>query len=271
MRQIYPPTDSREIEPGEVYASLGLPPGRHGRPYVVLNMVSTVDGKVTLNGSAAGIGSRVDRDLMRQIRSQVDAVMFGAATIRAETVDPRVDGPYVQWRTGAGLPAQPLAVAVSGSLEIGVVNRFLVNGPERTIVLTCSSAPAERSQVLAAYATLLDCGDNAVDLALGLRLLHERFGVRRLLCEGGPSLNQRLLDAELVDELFWTIAPKLAGGQSPGLLAGPDPSSQVRANLDLVSLHEHEGELFARYRVRRATTVPGYPSPPSTCPNGPRT
>src|SRR5688572_26295322 len=118
-------------------------------------MVSTVDGKVALGHSAAGIGSRTDARLMRQIRAAVDAVMHGAGTLRAEIVDPRVDVARAKQRVEQGLPHQPLAIAVSGSLNLAPTLRYFVNGPIGTAILTTSSAPAELRRLLSRYATLI--------------------------------------------------------------------------------------------------------------------
>jgi riboflavin biosynthesis pyrimidine reductase len=89
----------------------------------------------------------------------------------------------------------------------------------------------------------------AVDLAAALRRLRADHGVRSILCEGGPTLNAELLRAGLVDELFLSVAPKLAGGADAlTIVAGaalPEP-----AQLDLVWLLERGGELFARWRLR---------------------
>jgi riboflavin-specific deaminase-like protein len=214
-------------------------------------MVSTVDGKVALGGSAGGIGSRTDRYLMRRIRSWVDAVMIAAGTLRAELCDPRVDYPFVQERLAHGLTPQPLAVGVSGSLDLEPNNRFLLNGRERTVLLTSASASEARRQRLAPYASILAQPGERVDLAAGLRTLYEQFGVRRLLCEGGPSLNQQLLDAGLIDEVFWTLAPKLAGGTGRTLIQGPAPTLQIAARMELLSMYAEGSELYARYGLLR--------------------
>ncbi len=238
-------------DPSAVYDALELPEGANGRPYVFLNMVTTLDGKVALGGSAGGIGSRIDRALMRPIRAAADAIMIGAATLRAEICDPRVDLRYAMRRAHQGRPPQPLAVTVSGALDLEPTNRFLVNGRDRTIVLTTESVPGERRQRLAPYATLVIQDRPRVDLADSLGYLYERHGVRRLLCEGGPSLNQQLLDAGLIEEVFCTIAPKLAGGRGRALVDGDHPAERISARMELVSLYEHQGELYARYRLRR--------------------
>lgn len=216
-----------------------------------MNMVSTVDGKATLGTTAAGIGSRTDWALMRQLRASVDAVMFGGGTLRAEGVDPRVDAERSRERVLRGQTQQPLAVAVSGSLSLPLTHRFLVNGPANTVILTTTAASTDRQRQLAPYATVLSVGDTMVDLAAAVRRLYADYGVRRLLSEGGPTLNQALLDAGLIDEVFWTVAPKLAGGRGRALIESNEPSSRIRARLELVSLYEDTGELFTRYRLLR--------------------
>lgn len=255
MRQLYPVCS--EIPEHEVYASLELQAAPPNRPLVLLNMVSTVDGKVAVAGRVAGIGSRTDRLLMRQIRSRVDGLMVAAGTLRAETVDPRVPPDLAERRVADGRAAQPLAIAVSGSLELDPEHRFFANGRDGTLVITTESAPPERAAALAERAQILRTGVDSVDLNPALGRLRSAFGIERLLVEGGPSLNQALLDLGLVDEVFWTVAPKLAGGHGLTLFQGHAPSSRITATLDLVSLYEHDGELFARYRVVRESAEVG--------------
>jgi riboflavin biosynthesis pyrimidine reductase len=87
--------------------------------------------------------------------------------------------------------------------------------------------------------------EGGVEPAAVLEHLRAERGIRALLCEGGPHLHAQLWAAGLADELFLTTAPKLAGGQGPSILEGELPAI---AELDLVWLLEHQGELFARYR-----------------------
>ena len=251
MRQLFP--TYVEVPDTEVYAELDLPAGPPGRPLVVLNMVSTVDGKVALGGRVAGIGSRTDRLLMRRIRAAVDGLMVAAGTLRAEIVDPRVPPELAERRGAAGRTAQPLAITLARTLDLDPASRFFINGQDGTVVLTTEAAPGVGEAALAERAQVLRVGHDSVDLKAALGRLHADFGVEQLLVEGGPSLNQALLDLELVDEVFWTVAPKLAGGHGLTLIQGPAPSSRIVARLDLVSLYEHAGELFARYRVVRAS------------------
>jgi 5-amino-6-(5-phosphoribosylamino)uracil reductase len=86
---------------------------------------------------------------------------------------------------------------------------------------------------------------NGVELDRALRWLREERGIRSVLCEGGPTLHGRLREGNLADELFLTIAPKLAGGEAPRILEGALPEVE---ELELTWLLDHDGELFARYR-----------------------
>ncbi|HYU19182.1 MAG TPA: dihydrofolate reductase family protein [Chloroflexota bacterium] len=250
------------IAADEIYAQLTLPDGPPERPYVVVNMVSTADGKTALGGRAAGIGSDLDRTLMRQIRAAADGLMVGAGTLRAERVDPRVPGPLAEARTRRGHAAQPLAITLSRRLDLDPSHHFLRGGPGEAIIFTSAQAPPERVAALARSATIELVGECQVDMAAALAVLRTRHRVARLVVEGGPTLNQALMERGAVDELFWTIAPKLAAGSGPGLTSGPGPLSSIAAELSLVSLFECRSELFIRYRViRGGAPAPSVPRP----------
>jgi riboflavin biosynthesis pyrimidine reductase len=86
---------------------------------------------------------------------------------------------------------------------------------------------------------------DGVELDRALEWLRVERGIRSVLCEGGPTLHGRLREGGLADELFLTIAPKIAGGEGPRVLEGALPDID---NVELAWLLESESELFARYR-----------------------
>jgi 2,5-diamino-6-(ribosylamino)-4(3H)-pyrimidinone 5'-phosphate reductase len=248
VQRLFPPDAEPPRSDEEPYAALDLSEGGLDRPYVVANLVSTVDGKVALGTTSRGIGSRTDRRMMRLLRSNVDALLVGAATLRSEIVDPRLDPDLAALREARGEAAQPLAVTVSRTLDLDPSSRYFVGGPERSAILTTRQTAEQRGEAFRGIAQLLTTDGDDVDLPLAFADLRRR-GVRRLLCEGGPTLAERLLERGLLDEVFWTIAPKLAGGHGPGLLESDEAADRIRADLRLLSLYEHDGDLFARYRV----------------------
>jgi 2,5-diamino-6-(ribosylamino)-4(3H)-pyrimidinone 5'-phosphate reductase len=209
---------------------------RADRPYLALNMVATVDGRAAVNGSAVGIGSPADKHLMRELRAEADVVLHGAGTVRADPLSARVPAEMVQKRTGLGLTPQPLGVIITRS---GNLPRHHPYYESRTIIyvtsdrnVTIDSATTEVCHVASVEAAVAD--------------LHRR-GVRRILCEGGPTLNTALLQAEMVDEIFLTIAPKILGGEDP--LTIVKGASLGTVHLELRSLVELDGELFLKYGV----------------------
>jgi 5-amino-6-(5-phosphoribosylamino)uracil reductase len=194
------------------------------RPFVLLNMIATADGRATIHGRTAPIANRSDYELFHALRDRVDAVMVGAETIRVE---------------GYG-PMEQLAVVVSRSVRLPT-DRGLLAAPGNRVVIVTPSPDAELPPCAASVEYLREA-----DLGAALGRLRAEHGVESIDCEGGPSLNASLLPRGLVDELHLVMAPKLAGGSDPlTILTGP-PLEPPR-DLSLLSLHESAGYLFGRY------------------------
>jgi riboflavin-specific deaminase-like protein len=245
VRRLFP--DPGPITATEQYTSLGL--GERSpddRPYVVSNFAVTVDGRATIQGRAGPIGSRTDKEVLHLLRTQVDAVMIGAGTMRAECYGRLVPDPELRGRRerAEGLGHDPLAVLVTRSLDLPWECDLFAGGWGRVLIAAASDDPIPET----ATSTRVVRHEDRVDLAEVLRMLRQERGVRALLCEGGPHTHAQLVELELIDELFVTFAPKLAGGSGPGLLEG---ALEQERDLEPVWLCESEGELFSRYRVRR--------------------
>jgi 5-amino-6-(5-phosphoribosylamino)uracil reductase len=220
------------LEAADVAGGLGFadlaPPGR---PYLVLNMAATADGRVAIGGRSAPVAGPADRALFHELRAQADAVMAGAATARVER--------YRPFRKAA------LGVFVSGSLDIPADLPILEDADSRVVIVTGTDGTL--GDVAADVTYLRQKGS---ELAPAMAALRSEFGVRSIVCEGGPHLNDSLLREGLVDELFLCVSPKLAGdsSQPAGVegLALPRP-----VGLELVSLHDADDHVFFRYRVAR--------------------
>ncbi|MCA1690212.1 MAG: dihydrofolate reductase family protein [Actinobacteria bacterium] len=176
----------------------------------------------------------------RLLRAQADAVMAGANTIRDERYGPIVRDPeLVALRQARGEPAQPLAVTVSRSLDFDPMLRLLADPGSHLVVLTPSGGTIPPSAARVSYLR----GRSLTGLLSDLR---REFGVRSVVCEGGPVLNGELLAAGLVDELFLSISPLVLGGRDPLTIVEGAPAL---TRFELVWLLEHESLLQARYRA----------------------
>ena len=215
------------------------------RPYTVTNFALTLDGRATLGGRSGPIGSDIDTQMLVLLRTTVDAILIGAGTMRAERYGrPVADQHKRARRERRGLPHDPLMCIVSNSLELPWDADLFTCGLGRVLIFTASDAELPET----ATPVRVERHEGRVDLAEAFRYLRHERGVRALLSEGGPHLHAEMIEAGLVDELFVTLAPKLAGGEGPHLVAG---LPEHERGLELLWLLEAEGELFARYGVKR--------------------
>jgi riboflavin-specific deaminase-like protein len=232
------PTSPEELASGLRLHELAPP----GRPYLGINMVSSLDGKATLDWRTKGLSTETDRRLFHHLRTQADAVMVGAGTAREERYGRITKNDELrQKRINEGLVPDALAVVVSGRLGLPP-DLPLLNEPGQRVVIATGSddeLPGLRGEV--EYALVGD------DLPRLLAYLQERHGVRSVLCEGGPTLNSFLFAADVVDELFLTLNPKILGGASAlTIVAGRELVEPLEPSL--VSVAEADGELYTRWR-----------------------
>jgi riboflavin-specific deaminase-like protein len=215
------------------------------RPYVITNFVVTLDGRATLRGHSGPIGSDTDTAMLVGLRTRVDALMIGAGTMRAERYGRIIPDQHKRARRERiGLPHDPLAVIVSGRLDLPWDAGLFTVGQGRVLIFTASEAEVPET----ATRVRVVRHEGKVDLAEAMRYLRQERGIRALLCEGGPHLHGELLGAALIDELFVTHAPKISGGEGPTMAMG---LREAERPVEMVSLLEEEGELFGRYRVLR--------------------
>ena len=209
-------------------------------------MVATADGRATLGGRTQGISSETDRELFHALRTQVDAVMVGTATIALEGYGPLARRPEMRSRRAAlGLEEVPLACTASRTLELPVDTPLFQDPESRIVVLTNSDREAPGCEAQLVVERLE--GDE-LDLAAGVARLRTAHGVRAMLHEGGPTLLAAMLAPGLVDELFLTISPMLVGGGEPAVVEGVALGQAQR--MGLLSVLEHESYLYLRYALR---------------------
>jgi riboflavin-specific deaminase-like protein len=241
VRRLLP--DVAETTVAEQLAGLDLEPlALPERPYLILNFATTLDGRAAINGHSGPIGSATDTEMLQRLRTRVDAVMIGAGTMRAERYDRIVSDPNLRaYRERTGLSHDPLAVIISNRLELPWDAGLFTDSGGRVVIFTAS----DREPPETATPVTIVRHPEGVELDRAMEWLRVERGIRSLLCEGGPTLHGRLREGGLADELFLTIAPKIAGGEGPRILEGALPDID---DVELTWLLESESELFGRYR-----------------------
>lgn len=194
-----------------------------GRPWVRSNFVATLDGAVHAeDGRSGAFGGAIDTRVFEILRHLSDVILVGAGTARTE---------------GYGPTNRPIAV-VSRSLDLP--QRLIVPG---TILITTEDAPAEALARLRKTVDVIAIGEGEIDWPAVMREL-ARQGLRKVLCEGGPSLHGDLVGLDLVDEVCLTIAPVLASGPAGRIAHSTDP---VDRPMTLAHAIEVDGVLLTRW------------------------
>jgi riboflavin biosynthesis pyrimidine reductase len=237
------------VDSAEQFADLGLSARAHDdRPYLVTNFATTADGRAAVDGRSGAIGDDGDMEVFRRLRTQVDALLVGTHTLRIERYGRGVPRPELRAaREAIGLASEPSIATVSRSGELPL-EIPLFSEPDAHVVVF--APPQTPDPDCAARVEMVRVDPAELTLTTAMRRLRADYGVRSLLCEGGPTLMAALLGEGLVDELFVTISPQLAGGgTAPTLATGaalPEPAA-----LSLVWALERAGSLYLRYAVER--------------------
>lgn len=247
LRRIFP--GGEPVSPEEAMAELAFgDQAGEARPHLVVNFVSSLDGRATIAGKSAPLSSEADRRLFHLLRTRVDAVFAGTRTILLERYgriarDPELRG----LREAAGLSADPAAIVVtrSGNVPWDIP---LFDAPEQRVLLFSPREVSPPESIAAAIEVRKVPEERALSAAMGLA--RTEFGVRSVLCEGGPRVFSALLDEDLVDELFLSFAPKLAGGGDALTITAGTALAEAQ-DTELVWALESENALFLRYAVRR--------------------
>ena len=249
-----------------LYGQLSFPV-RTGKPYIIGNFVSTLDGVVALNvpghkssGEISGF-NRQDQMLMGLLRAISDAIIVGAGTLRiagnhqwtASYIYPPLADAYKHLRSDLGKSEPPLNVFVTklGNINLGLPVFQLAEVPV-LIITTKQGHDRIHAQDIPPSVQIATVQSNAL---LSARIILEEVArVRKceiILTEGGPQLFGDFLSEKSLDELFLTLAPQIAGRdehiERGGIVAGKIFAPDHPIWGKLISIKRGGSHLFLRY------------------------
>ncbi|OBI51461.1 pyrimidine reductase family protein [Mycobacterium sp. E787] len=208
------------------------------------NMIFSADGAAAFGGRAGPLSCPTDQHLLRILRGFADVVLVGAGTARAENYGPvRLTDAQRERRDAEGRTAPPPIAVVSRTGELPT--RLFSEPGQPPILVTCARSAARGGLGDDRRPRALVAGDDSVDVGRAVALLRAQ-GMDRILCEGGPTLLDELVDADAIAEICVTLAPKLAGGQPVGLRRTARLSMPVAMRLEHALAYDDY--LFLKYR-----------------------
>lgn len=231
-------------------------------PWLIANFVQSLDGVVSVpelprSNALLADESEADRFVMALLRACADVVLLGSGTLlgspqgtwRADRVYPPGAAAFAALRAQRGRPVHPAVAIVTAGGSFDPAHPVLEHGA--LVLTTTDAAPRLRTAAPSAAEVLAVNDGAAVDLAAALALLRDR-GHGIVLSEGGPRLFGPLLAARLVDELFLTVSPLVAGrAEAPrlSLAEGTELLPEIRVEGELRSVRRGGAHLFLRYRL----------------------
>lgn len=187
------------IEPFTKWITTGL-------PFVTLKLAASLDGKVAAaDGTSRWITGEESRAEVHDLRRRVDAVIVGSGTVVA-------DDPALTFRTPGLQGDQPLRVVFDSSGRAPAAAQIF-DGSVPAVVVTVDGTAVAGTDVIR-----VPRSEGGVDVVEALRALGGR-GLCHVLVEAGPTLSASLVEAGAVDRVILYLAPKIIGGDAPGLFA----------------------------------------------------
>lgn len=212
MRRLWPDPD--EVDDVAALVAAEARPAPMDRPWVLVNMIASLDGAIAIEGRSGGLSGPADTSMFAALRGVADVVLVGAGTARAERYGPaRPSEATRAARRARGQQEVPRIAVVTRSLDLDLGTPLFTEAERPSIVITCASADARRQAAASQIAELVVVGDDGVDLPAALRALGA-MGATVVTCEGGPQLNGELIAADLIDEWALTTSPLLVGGDA---------------------------------------------------------
>lgn len=186
---------------------------------VRVNMILSLDGAATFAGLAGPLSNACDHNLLLALRGYADVVLVGAGTVRAERYGPVRLSPEQRAlrRERWGITDIPPVAVVTRTGELPA--SLFAEASQRPLLVTTAELARTRRD-LRQRADLLLAGETEVDLKAAVERLRAR-GFHRILCEGGPTLLDELVAADLVDEMCLTVSPTLAAERSASRPGAP--------------------------------------------------
>ncbi len=208
---------------GDVNAALRAESRASQRAWVMINMVTSIDGATAVAGGSTAMSDQDDRAVFNALRTMSDVILVGSGTVSAENYRPDAR----------------LAI-VSGRLSLAPGMRVFSDPDRRPTVIGSTDADPDRANRLEAVADVILLDDMS-----GSSLVEQFPTSSIVLCEGGPTLNSTLFEADVVDEVNWTVAPFVVGGESKRMTAGQSLSPPGKYRIDRTWLGDES--LFLRY------------------------
>ena len=213
------------------------------KPYIILNAAMTFDGKIASKTGDSEISGKEDLIRVHKLRKEMDAIMVGINTLLID--DPRLTVHKIE----AKPEDNPIRIVVDSKGRTPLDFRVL-NNDAPTIIATAENINQQKVRELEKKAKILKCGKDKVDLKSLMKKL-SNLGIKKLMLEGGSTLNYSMLINGLVDEIRICIAPIIVGGVKAKTLVDGEGINKMKDSIQLKFIKSYPlgSDLILEYNV----------------------
>jgi len=228
------------------------------RPHVICHMGSSIDGRTLPNrwrpdeNPMPGLYERLHEELKGDawLVGRVTGQEFSRGSDYTQLVDQPL--PRASWIAGRGAKSYGVVLDTHGRIAWG---RSEINGDPIVVVLTQQTADAHLAGLRADNVSYVFAGEEQIDLRVALETLNQELGIKRLLLEGGGTINGAFLRAGLVDEVSLLVLPVVDGAKgAPCVFDSVDEDAGVAGPVDSMTLESSQtlegGAVWLRYQLR---------------------
>ena len=223
------------------------------KPFIFINSAMSADGKIsTKKRKQVKISGKADFDRVDELRATTDAIMVGIGTILSDDPSLTVKSEERRkQRLARGVEENPVRIVVDSKARTPITADILKKGPGKRMIIVSKSAPGERVEALREKAEIIMAGDAEVDLKEMASELHKR-GIRRLMVEGGATLNYAMTRAGLVDQISVFVGNLVIGGKdAPTFMDGEGISERAEAvELNLIKFEPMDEGIVLTWQVK---------------------
>ena len=213
------------------------------RPYVILSAAMTLDGKIETKMSKLKLSSKKDTVRVHKLRAKVDAILIGKNTLE-------IDNPTLSVRHTVGKNPTRIILDSHGTIKSSSKILQTCDKIQTIIVTTNLISAANLSRLRKFPIQIITCGNSSVNISKLLKILHNK-GIKKIIVEGGGTINWSFLKHGLVDELIITIAPYILGGSNSKTLVEGDGFKNLLSatKLKLKKIQKINNELIVFYKT----------------------
>ena len=208
---------------------------------ILLSAAITLDGKIGQRNKKVVLSSKSDKIRVHKLRSKFDAILVGKNTVEQ-------DNPLLTVRHVKG--KNPIRIILDSRGTIKNTSKIIKTAKNVPTIIVTSRLVSKRNfnRLKNLPLDIIVCGKNQIDIKKLVPLLCKK-GIKKILLEGGGTLNLSFLKNNLINEMIITVTPFILGSEnSVNLFEGILKPTKILSSFKLKKVQKNTNEIILNYK-----------------------